>query len=98
MSCRSEVSLTIIEAVAVDMVAHHSIGSIRHFAMHADHFSPFTVSVRASAYGVRVIANSCGEEPIVFAQPVIVVRIDDCEFAPAQRYSPEGVAVAQPAV
>ena len=79
------------------MVALQAIGNIGNFAMHADCFSPSAFSGWARSDGVKFIVNS-GSGPFVLAQPVIFVRIDDGEFALGQEYSPEGVAVAQPAV
>jgi len=79
------------------MVALQAIGNIDNFAMHADCFSPPAFSGRACSYGVKFTVNP-GSGPFVLAQPVIFVRIDDGEFALGQRYSPEGVAVAKPAV
>ena len=79
------------------MVTLQAGGNIDNFAMHADCFSPSAFCGRTCPDGVKFIVNP-GGGPFVLAQPVIVVRIDDCEFALRQRYSPEGAAVAQPAV
>jgi len=79
------------------MVALQAIGNIDNFTMHADCFFPSAFSGRTRSDGVKFTVNS-GSGPFVLAQPVIFVRIDDGEFALAQGYSPEGVAVAQPAV
>jgi hypothetical protein len=65
--------------------------------MHADCFFPSAFFGRTGSDGVKFTVNP-GSGPFVLTQPVIFVRIDDGEFALAQGYSPEGVAVAQPAV
>ena len=79
------------------MVALEAVGNIGNFTMHADCFSSFTFFGRACPYGVKFVVKP-GSGPFVLAQPVIIVRIDDGEFALSQWYSPEGVAIAQPAV
>jgi len=79
------------------MVALQVIGNIGNFAMHADCFSPSAFLGRTGSDGVKFTVNP-GSGPFVLAQPVIFVGIDDGEFALGQWYSPEGVAVAQPAV
>jgi len=65
--------------------------------MHADCLSPSAFFGRTGSDGVKFIVNP-GGGPFVLAKPVIVIGIDDGEFALAQGYLPEGVAVAQPAV
>jgi len=79
------------------MVALEAGGYIGNFTMHTDCFSPSAFFGRAGSDGVKFTVNS-GSGPFVLAQSVIFVRIDDGEFALAQGYSPEGVAVAHPAV
>ena len=92
-----EIGLAIVEAVAVDMVALEAVGNIGNLAMHTDCFSPFAFFGRGGPDGIKFIVNS-RSGPFILAQPVIVVRIDDGEFALGQGYLPEGVAVAQQAV
>jgi hypothetical protein len=36
--------------------------------------------------------------PFVFAEAVIIIRVNDGEFALRQRYPPEGVAIANPPI
>ena len=80
------------------MVALQAVGNIGNFAMHADCFSSFFAFFsRGGPYGVKFVVKP-GSGPFVLAQPVIIVRIDDGKFSLGQWYSPEGVAVAQPAV
>ena len=79
------------------MVALESAGNIYNFAVHADCLSPSAFFGLAGSDGVKFVVNP-GSGPFVLAQPVIVIGIDDGEFALGQGYLPEGVAVAQPAV
>jgi len=37
-------------------------------------------------------------EPFVFVEPIIIIGVDDGEFALSEWYSAEGVAVACPAI
>ena len=97
-SCRSQVRLSVIEGSAVNMVADQAVGCIRYFAVHANNFCPFAVSVRFSTDGIKSIITSAGGVPFVFAKPVIVIRIDNGVLALRQGNSPESVAVAQPAI
>ena len=65
-SCRSQICLPIIETVAVDVVALQAGGSFCHYAVHADRFSPFTVSGWPCSDGVK-LAEISADIPFVFA-------------------------------
>jgi hypothetical protein len=65
--------------------------------VHADCFSPLAILAAACSDGVKLAVISA-DVPFVFAQPVIVIGIDDGKQALSQGYLPEGAAVVQPAV
>ena len=50
-----------------------------------------------SSVGVKGIAPF-NNIPFVFAEPIVVVCIDNCVFSVCEGYSPEGIAVAQASV
>ena len=79
------------------MVAFQSIGSMRYFAVHAVGLSLTACLAQLVSDGVEFVIDSRGG-PFVLAEPVIIVRVNDCVFALRQRDEPEGIAEANPPI
>ena len=79
------------------MVAFQSFGSMGYFAVHAVGLSLTTCLAQLGPNGVEFVIDSRGS-PFVLAEPVIIVRVNDCVFALGQRDEPEGIAAANPAI
>ncbi len=73
----------------VDMVNDEVRGSIHYPAVHLDGFSGI------SCGGVKCISPWCGG-PFIFAQLVIIGRIDESEFSAGKGYSPDGFGAFLP--
>jgi len=95
----SEVCLSVVEAVLIYVVDDHS-------GRHFDYVSVHKVCevwfvVGALSCPLCIICSSgrgCYGMPFVSGQLVIIVRVNDCEFAPCQWYSAKGMAEADSAV
>ncbi len=79
------------------MVAFQSFGSMRYFAVHSVGLSPAVFRGPLVSDGVEFVIDSRGG-PFVAAEPVIIVRVNDCVFALGQRDEPEGIAAANPPI
>jgi len=79
------------------VVAFQSFGSMGYFAVHAVRLSLTAFLAPLGSDGVEFVIDSRGS-PFVAAEPVIIVRVNDCVFALGQRDEPEGIAVANPAI
>lgn len=95
--CGSQVRLSIVQAVMVDVVAEHTGGNIDEKTVHLEIFSLFLFSVRQRVYGVPGARAFLGV-PFVGPQPVVIFGIDDGEFSARQRDFPESVAVPYPPI
>ena len=95
--CGSQVCLSIVQAVMVDVVAEHAGGNIDEKTVHLEIFSLFLFSVRQRVYGVPGARAFLGV-PFVGPQPVVIFGIDDGEFSARQRDFPESVAVPYPTI
>jgi hypothetical protein len=79
------------------MVAFQAFRRSGDFAVHAVGFAFPAVWAAGGSHGVEFVANTRGA-PLVPAQPIEIVGIDDGEFAPTQLYATVRAAEAQPAV
>ena len=79
------------------MVALQSFGSMRYFTVHAVRLSLPAFLAPLGSDGVEFVIDSRGS-PFVLAEPVIIVRVNDCVFALGQRDEPEGIAAANPPI
>ncbi len=97
MCCGSEIGLSIVEAIVVNVVAEHAIGNVNDQIVHLEIFSWCVLSVCQRVDG---IAGSWAflDVPFVFSQPVIVFRVNYGEFIPCQGDFSKGVAIADSAI
>ena len=79
------------------MVAFQSFGSMGYFAVHAVGLSLPACLAQLGADGVEFGIDSRGS-PLVLAEPVIIVRVNDGVFTLVQRDAPEGIAAANPPI
>ena len=92
-----QVGFSIVEAVIVYVVNDETSRGFHYLAMHrdADKLSAFSTS--SIALGIKGIQGSVST-PLVLAEALIIVRVDDSELAPGEGYAAEGVAVANAAI
>jgi len=79
------------------VVAFQSFGSMGYFAVHAVRLSLTACLAQLGTDGVEFVIDSRGG-PFVLAEPVKIVRVNDCVFALGQRDEPEGIAAANPPI
>ena len=80
----TKVTFAVIQPVMVYMVHHQMVRGTRYHSMHRHSFS---LNIADRVKGMRA-GNGV---PLMVAQPVIVIRIDDGEFSKGNRYYPLGV-------
>ncbi|MEK7996679.1 MAG: hypothetical protein AAB403_22985, partial [Planctomycetota bacterium] len=78
-------------------VAEHAGRHVDDHIVHLEVLAFFFLAVGERVHGVPGVRALVGV-PFDRAQAVVVFRIDDGELALGQRDSPEGVAIAQPAI
>jgi len=93
----AQVGLAIVEAVMVDVVGEHAGRHVDDHVVHLEVFAFFFLAVGERMHGVPGVRALVGV-PFDRSQPLVVLGIDDGELALRQRDSPEGVAIAQPAI
>lgn len=93
VGCGAEICLAIVEAVAVNVVAEHTIRNINDQIVHLEILSWCVLSVRQRVDG---IASSWAflDVPFVLHQPVVIFGVNYGEFSPCQRYFSERIAEA----
>jgi hypothetical protein len=79
----SEVCLSVVEAVVVDVVAEHAMGDVDDEMVHVGVFAGLFFSVGQRADGIKGVYVFLGV-PFVFHQAVIVLGVNDGEFAPGE--------------
>ena len=78
----------------VDMIHEHVIRDIYDLSVHSDVQSLSCGPGPLTSDGIRCM-GPFRSVPFVFAQPLVVVGIDNCIFALREGDSPEGIAVAE---
>ncbi len=93
MGCGAEIRLAIVEAVAVDVVAEHTIRNINEKIVHLEILSWCVLSVCQRVDG---IASSWAflDVPFVLHQPVVIFGVNYGEFSFCQWYFSESIAEA----
>lgn len=81
----------------IDVVNEHIFGGVYDYSVHSYCQSSFLCFGPLASEGVTFI-TVYGGVPFVFAQPIVVVRVNDCVFSLGEWDSPEGIAVAQTSV
>ena len=79
------------------MVTFQPHGRLGDFAVHSAGLAPHAVSRRAGSYGVKFAADP-GDAPLVLAEPIEIIGVDDGELALGESYAAVGAPEAQPAV
>jgi hypothetical protein len=97
VSTVSLICLSVVQAVAIDMVAHYTIGDLHNLAVHGvglsfSAFDPPVKSIRINGI------PGFGGVPAVLTYSLIVLRVKDGLFIASQSYLPEGIAVANPPI
>jgi hypothetical protein len=92
----TEICLSIVEAVSIDMVDEHALRGLKHSAVHRKVSFSYAIYSGPSS-GIESSAVRIGV-PIVFRKSIVIIGIDDGELSPSERDSPEGAAVAEEAV
>jgi hypothetical protein len=96
MCSEAQICLSIVEAVAIDMIDEHAFRGLKDSAVHRKvAFSNAIYSGPSS--GVESPAVRIGV-PLVFGEAIVIFGVDDGELAPCEWYASEGVAVAEEAV
>jgi hypothetical protein len=92
-----QVSFSIVQPVIIDVVNNEPGGSLHYLPMHrdADNLSAFSTS--SIPLGIKGIQGPVSA-PLMLAEPLIIVGVNDGVFAPGQGYPAEGIAVAHPAI
>ncbi len=93
VGCGAEVGLSIVEAIMVDMVTAQAIGEVQDKVVHTHIFSLFLFSVRQRPNSVKGV-DTFADVPFILDQPVVILGVNNGEFALRQGYPPEGVAIA----
>ena len=96
LSGRTQIGISIIQAVAIDVIHEQMVGEFAYLTMH-EYLATFSIFGFDRTYSVRTF-SFCSYVPFVFRQAPVIVRVDDCILALRQRYPAEGVAVANPPV
>jgi len=92
----TQIDLSIVQAIAIDMVNKQMVGDPAYLTMHK-YLALFSIFV-PDITGCVKIPPLFNCVPFVLGQPPVVIRIDDSILAPGQRDSAEGVPVANPPV
>ncbi len=74
----AEVALSVVQAVTVYMINDHAFGGAGDIAVHEDFF--LFIAYAYIGIGVKVVSILAGV-PFVFFQALVIVGIDDSEFA-----------------
>jgi len=93
----AQVGLSVVEAVMVDVVGEHAGRHVDDHVVHLEVFAFCVLAVGERVYGVPSVRALVGV-PLDRSQALVVLGIDDGELALRQRDSPEGIAIAQPAI
>ena len=94
--CRTEVRLSIIEAVMIDMVNDKTFWNFYYLSVHANNgffvlfMSDFTPRIKSVA--------AFADVPFELSQPLVILRVNNGEFTLGQGYSPEGVPISNAAI
>ena len=94
---RTQVGLAIVQAAMVDMIDEQALRDVDNFPVHRDGYVPFFLGQPLVAGRIGCV-RPFAELPFVFFEPLVVVRVDDGEFALGQWDSPVRVAAAKPTV
>lgn len=94
---RAEIGLSIIQAIVIYMVAIHPRQHGNHQVVHLQISSRLFFAVGERVNGVKGVDALVGV-PFIFLQTVVILRINDGEFAKRQRYPAERIAVANPPI
>ena len=97
MGYGAEICLSIVEAVAVDVVTEHTIRNINDQIVHLEILSWCVLSVCQRVDG---IASSWAflDVPFVFHQPVVIFGVNYGEFSFCQGDFSEGIAIPDSAI
>ena len=76
----TQVSLSIVQAIAVNMVADKRLGDADNLVVHPNLFPFLAIREILPTSGIRT-GGAFGEEPFVLYEAWIVVWVDDCELA-----------------
>lgn len=93
-SCRAKIGISIIKAVAINMIYEHIVRYFKYLAVHVEPAFGAVFDFHCT-YSVVATFTSPGGVPFILRQAPVIVRINDCKLALSQRDSAEGVAVAQ---
>lgn len=96
MCSETEICLSIVEAVSIDMVDEHALRGLKHSAVHRKVSFSYAIYSGPSS-GIESSAVRIGV-PFVFREVIIVIGVNDGELSPSERDSSEGVAAAEEAV
>jgi len=94
---RAEISLSIIQAIVIYVVAIHPRRHVNHQVVHLQISSRLFFAVGERVNGVKGMDALVGV-PFIRTQALVVLRINDGEFAQRQRYPAERIAVANPPI
>ena len=99
MGCDSEVCLSVVESVVIDVVDDHAGRDFDYVAVHEVGEVRFFIAGRAGPLGIICAGGLVfGGVPFVVAKSSVIFGVDDGVFAPGEGYSEEGIAVADSAV
>ena len=93
----TEVGFSIVKAVEIYVVNHKTVRDIYYLAVHTNRASPCVLSDVGVAFGVKGAAIFRGK-PFGPAEPIVIVGVNDGEFALRQWYAAKGAAIAEPAI
>jgi len=81
----------------IDVVNEHAFRDIYDYSVHGYGKSPFLYFGPLASDGVICVTGS-GGIPCVFAEPNVVIGVNNYVFSLREWYSSEGIAVAEPSV
>jgi len=97
ISGQTQISFTIIKTIIIDVVNHKTIWGFRYLAVHRDDNDLAGFSVSSMVFRIKGVPCLVGT-PLVPAEPIVIVGVNDGEFALRQGYAAKCVAISQPAI